>query len=258
MLLFCLIYIKIYLYKLEGDIMKNNIENVTNNAESNVEQSKDKAYEKVTHYVKERIKTGELRVGDKIPTERELSEKLELSRNSVREALRTMDNMGLIRCRQGSGNYISGEMQQIIEETLYMMFMLKQISDIDVSQLRRAIDIQAMILAVRNVNEDDIYEIKQLLDRLDVIEVDESAFVDRDIHLLISKYSKNKLIEIINDTLSTIMEKFIFKARRLVIGNESDVLTVFHRDMLMSLLERNEGKGVLVINKHYDTIDKYL
>ncbi|MFQ7260847.1 MAG: FadR/GntR family transcriptional regulator [Christensenellales bacterium] len=238
--------------------MKNNIENVTNNAESNVEQSKDKAYEKVTHYVKERIKTGELRVGDKIPTERELSEKLELSRNSVREALRTMDNMGLIRCRQGSGNYISGEMQQIIEETLYMMFMLKQISDIDVSQLRRAIDIQAMILAVRNVNEDDIYEIKQLLDRLDVIEVDESAFVDRDIHLLISKYSKNKLIEIINDTLSTIMEKFIFKARRLVIGNESDVLTVFHRDMLMSLLERNEGKGVLVINKHYDTIDKYL
>lgn len=238
--------------------MKNNIENVTNNAESNVEQSKGKAYEKVTHYVKERIKTGELRVGDKIPTERELSEKLELSRNSVREALRTMDNMGLIRCRQGSGNYISGEMQQIIEETLYMMFMLKQISDIDVSQLRRAIDIQAMILAVRNVNEDDIYEIKQLLDRLDVIEVDESAFVDRDIHLLISKYSKNKLIEIINDTLSTIMEKFIFKARRLVIGNESDVLTVFHRDMLMSLLERNEGKGVLVINKHYDTIDKYL
>ena len=238
--------------------MKNNIENVTNNAESNVEQSKDKAYEKVTHYVKERIKTGELRVGDKIPTERELSEKLELSRNSVREALRTMDNMGLIRCRQGSGNYISGEMQQIIEETLYMMFMLKQISDIDVSQLRRAIDIQAMILAVRNVNEDDIYEIKQLLDRLDVIEGDESAFVDRDIHLLISKYSKNKLIEIINDTLSTIMEKFIFKARRLVIGNESDVLTVFHRDMLMSLLERNEGKGVLVINKHYDTIDKYL
>lgn len=238
--------------------MKNNIENVTNNAESNVEQSKDKAYKKVTHYVKERIKTGELRVGDKIPTERELSEKLELSRNSVREALRTMDNMGLIRCRQGSGNYISGEMQQIIEETLYMMFMLKQISDIDVSQLRRAIDIQAMILAVRNVNEDDIYEIKQLLDRLDVIEVDESAFVDRDIHLLISKYSKNKLIEIINDTLSTIMEKFIFKARRLVIGNESDVLTVFHRDMLMSLLERNEGKGVLVINKHYDTIDKYL
>ena len=69
--------------------MKNNIENVTNNAESNVEQSKDKAYEKVTHYVKERIKTGELRVGDKIPTERELSEKLERSRNSVREALRT-------------------------------------------------------------------------------------------------------------------------------------------------------------------------
>lgn len=50
------------------------------------EQSKDKAYEKVVLYVKERIRNGEIKVGDKLPTERELSEKLELSRNSVREA----------------------------------------------------------------------------------------------------------------------------------------------------------------------------
>ncbi len=236
--------------------MKNNID--IENTESTGEQVKDRAYEKVIHYVKEGIKNGELRVGDKLPTERELSDKLELSRNSVREAIRTMDNMGLIKCKQGSGNYLSGNMQRIIEETLYMMFMLKQIDDIDVSQLRRAIDIQAMILAIQNVTDENSNEIKQLLDKLSVIETDEAAFVDRDIHLLLSRYSENKLIEIINDTLSTIMEKFIFKARRLVIGNERDVLTMFHKDMLMSLLERNEGKGVLAINKHYDTIDKYL
>ena len=236
--------------------MKNNID--IENTESTGEQVKDRAYEKVIHYVKEGIKNGELRVGDKLPTERELSDKLELSRNSVREAIRTMDNMGLIKCKQGSGNYLSGNTQRIIEETLYMMFMLKQIDDIDVSQLRRAIDIQAMILAIQNVTDENSNEIKQLLDKLSVIETDEAAFVDRDIHLLLSRYSENKLIEIINDTLSTIMEKFIFKARRLVIGNERDVLTMFHKDMLMSLLERNEGKGVLAINKHYDTIDKYL
>lgn len=236
--------------------MKNNID--IENTESTGEQVKDRAYEKVIHYVKEGIKNGELRVGDKLPTERELSDKLELSRNSVREAIRTMDNMGLIKCKQGSGNYLSGNMQRIIEETLYMMFMLKQIDDMDVSQLRRAIDTQSMILAIQNVTDENSDEIKRLLDKLSVIETDEATFVDRDIHLLISRYSQNKLIELINDTLSTIMEKFIFKARKLVIGNESEVLTIFHRDMLMSLLERNEGKGVLAINRHYDTIDKYL
>ena len=67
---------------------------ITDTAEAAPEQCKDKAYGKVILYVKDRIKAGDIKVGDKLPTERELSEMLNLSRNSVREALRTLDNMG--------------------------------------------------------------------------------------------------------------------------------------------------------------------
>lgn len=221
-------------------------------------RTKDRAYEKVVHFVKEKIKSNELKIGDKLPTERELSERLELSRNSVREALRTMDNMGLISCRQGSGNYLTGELQSIITESFCMMFMLNQISDKDVSQFRRAIDIQAMILAVRNIDDEADEEIRELLNKLNLNEENKAVFLDKEIHMLISRYSKNKLIEIMNESLSNTFDKFIFMARKTVIENEEDILTAIHKDMLQSLLERNDGRGVLAINKHYDVIDKYI
>lgn len=226
--------------------------------ESPCEQYKDKAYAKVVNFVKENIRKGSLNVGDKLPTERELSERLELSRNSVREALRTLDNMGLISSRQGSGNYLTGDLCKNIEESFAMMFMLKQIGDIEISQLRRAVDIQAMRLAVKNMTDDDIVELKCIFDKYMSIGSDSSDFIDKEFHFLIAKYSKNGLFIIINSALSEVMDKFIYKARNLVIKNEGNVITAMHTEMMKSLLERNEEKGVLAVNTHYDIIDRYL
>lgn len=76
--------------------------------------------------------------------------------------------------------------------------------------------------------------------------------------MLITKYADNKLMEIINDSLSRTMEKFISMARKYVIANEGDVLSELHKDMLMSIVEGNVEKGVFAVNKHYDVIDKYI
>ncbi len=215
-------------------------------------------YERVAKYVKDRIADGDLKIGDKLPTERELSEMLGTSRNCVREALRTLDSMGIISCRQGSGNYLTGEMQKVIEEMIYMMSILNQIDDKDICQLRRGIDVAAMRLAIRNFTDDKREEVEQLLSRVSAAEGDKASFIDKEVHMLISKYSNNKLIELINNSLSITMEKFIFKARKTVIENEGDILTALHKEMLISLLERDEEKGVIATNRHYDAMDKYI
>ena len=226
--------------------------------ESAVDQLKGKAYSKVLNFVKENISNGKFKVGEKLPTERELSEKLELSRNSVREALRTLDNMGMIECRQGSGNYLTGDLRKNIEQSFAMMFMLKQIDDKQISMLRRAVDIQAIRLAVRNISDEEIEEVNNFFAQYMSIERDKAAFVDKEFHLMIAKYSNNELFVIINDAFSEIMDKFIFKARNLVIKNQGDVITVMHVEMMKALIERNEQKGVLAVNTHYDIIDRYL
>jgi len=226
--------------------------------ESPCEQYKDKAYAKVVNFVKENIRNGSLKIGDKLPTERELSERLELSRNSVREALRTLDNLGLISSRQGSGNYLTGDLCKNIEESFAMMFMLRQIGDIEISQLRRAVDIQAMRYAVKNITDDEIEELKHIFNKIMSDGMDSSGFIDKEFHFLISKYSKNVLFLIINSALSEVMDKFISKARNVVIKNEGDVIAALHAEMMESLLDRNEVRGVMAVNAHYDIIDRYL
>ena len=96
----------------------------------------EKAYARVIEKVKTMILSGELKPGEKLPPEREFAEKLEVSRNSVREAIRIMDMMGIVSSQQGSGNYVTCEFQKSITETMAMMFAMDQIDYIQISQIR--------------------------------------------------------------------------------------------------------------------------
>ena len=63
----------------------------------------EKSYEKVIEYVKRGIGSGEIQAGEKLLPERELAQKLEISRNSAREGLRILENMGVLESQQGAG-----------------------------------------------------------------------------------------------------------------------------------------------------------
>ena len=63
-----------------------------------------RGFEKVINYVLELIQSGNLKIGSELPSERQLTNILELSRNSVREGLRSLEDMGIIKSLHGSGN----------------------------------------------------------------------------------------------------------------------------------------------------------
>ena len=114
-------------------------------------EKQEKAYKGVIEYFKNRIMAGELRPGEKLPPEREIAQMLEVSRNSVREALRIMDMTGVISSQQGSGNYITCEFQKSIAETMGMMFAMSQINYQQISQIRYALEQQAFALAIEQM-----------------------------------------------------------------------------------------------------------
>ncbi len=101
-----------------------------------------KSYTKVIEYIKEQIRSHNLAVGSKLPAERDLSAILGISRNSVREAIRTLDIMGIITCQQGAGNYLTGNVQYNLVETMSMMFLMDQMDHKQISQLRRSLEFQ--------------------------------------------------------------------------------------------------------------------
>ena len=82
-----------------------------------------KVYEKVIEQVKDLVKSGELKSGDKLPPERDLSEQLQVSRTSIREALRALEMLGLVETKQGEGNFIKTDFENSLVEPLSIVYM---------------------------------------------------------------------------------------------------------------------------------------
>lgn len=75
-------------------------------------------YEKVTEYIYNMIASKEVMAGSRIPSERDIAANLSVSRNSVREAIRMMDSMGVLECRQGAGNFLCGNINRGFRQVL--------------------------------------------------------------------------------------------------------------------------------------------
>ncbi|WP_017473395.1 FadR/GntR family transcriptional regulator [Amphibacillus jilinensis] len=69
-------------------------------------RNETKAYENVLEKIKSYIKLEQLKAGDRLPSERELAEQLQVSRSTIREGLRAIELLGLIETRQGEGTYL--------------------------------------------------------------------------------------------------------------------------------------------------------
>ena len=86
--------------------------------------SNKKVYEQVIEQIQKNIMDGTFKNGDKLPSERELSEKMAVSRTSIREALRVLETMGVVESRQGEGNFICSNIEKSLLQPLSMMFKL--------------------------------------------------------------------------------------------------------------------------------------
>jgi DNA-binding transcriptional regulator YhcF (GntR family) len=81
-------------------------------------QDSQRAYVRVIDYIKQEIRLGHLSIGSRLPPERTLAETLNVSRNSVREALHILEVMGITVSTQGAGHFIAGNFETSLAETM--------------------------------------------------------------------------------------------------------------------------------------------
>ena len=168
------------------------------------------AYEILIDFVEKLITGEKVKIGDRLPPERELSEILGISRSAVRTGLTVLEAIGVIANRQGSGNYIANDFDQNMVHIMTMMYTLDSMSYKEISGFRYAAALQAAMLAPQNITEAQ----KRLLNNYSDImmtsnDENERIHCDKMIHRTIVEASGNRLVIANYLALNKLLDKMI-------------------------------------------------
>ncbi len=225
------------------------------------EKSNQKAYERVFDYFQAEITTGSLRLNDKIPTERALSEQLKVSRNSAREALHVLEMMGLIECIQGSGNYIRCNTREYMTKLMSLTMVLEHIDYREVFEMRCGFEETSLSAAVEGARPDELARMKEVLEAMDQpMSAHKSAALDVEFHKILMEMSHNRLMIFYVDQMEDLLKLFVKDLRTSILSDRrrAAMLRKAHWDIYEALKDHDEAAGLKALKKHFTVVRKHL
>ena len=141
--------------------------------------------EQIAQMIIEEIKTGVLGPGDKLPSEKQLIEKYQVIRITVREALRTLKVMNIISIQQGKGAFVTSADISLLVDHMNFVSLLEQTTVANLFEARRILEPRIAALAAQRITDEEIADLRALLtqDNFDVV-----------LHQKISECTKNPVL----------------------------------------------------------------
>jgi GntR family transcriptional repressor for pyruvate dehydrogenase complex len=154
--------------------------------------------------IKEMLLSGQLRPGDRLPPEKELSEDLGLSRNSLREAVKALELIRVLDVRRGDGTYVTSlEPGLLLEAMSFVVDLHQDASILELFEVRRVLEPAAAAAATLRASPDDLEQLQLLLHEVGPnTSVEELVSHDLKFHGLISELSGNAYMSSLLESLS--------------------------------------------------------
>lgn len=195
----------------------------------------------IVEKIKNLIKSGKYKAGDKLPSEPELMQQFAVGRSSIREAVRILANCGLVNVKQGLGTFVI--LNEGLNEPLHRR--LQRAGNEDLKEVRQLLELKAAEKAALNRTQRDITKMTSILKRRKAAAEKHNieACIEADIqfHIAIAETSKN---EILADLYKTIAVE-IKKSFTLVHEDTSLFLEKqpLHEDLLQSIVDKDPKKA---------------
>ena len=166
---------------------------------------------RVANHIEDMIRNCELKVGEKLPPERILCEKFQVSRTVIREATRFLMAKGLLSSQAGDGTYVrnvgSGDVSDYLGLHISMQDIPASIDDF--MEIRRTLEIQVAEIAAERSNEHDIQTLETIIKEMLMLKNSPKEFARKDLefHMAIARASQNPLFEILlNPLMDSLLE----------------------------------------------------
>lgn len=185
--------------------------------------------EQVISQVREMIRQGSLKPGDRLPPERELAKRLGISRASLRHGLQSLAAIGVLTSRHGSGTYIAEGPPALDSEPLQMLAHLHRFTPDEMFEARKLLEVGVAGLAAENAQPEDLANMAEEISEMYATLDDPQEYLVHDIHFhrAIGAASRNPILAALVSMVSTAM----YERRRATVERATDLKesVEFHR-----------------------------
>jgi DNA-binding FadR family transcriptional regulator len=222
-----------------------------------------RAFEEICQRIREQLALGVLKPGDKLPPERELAQQLGVSRNVLREALRSLEMAGVLRLQKGvkGGAFIQEGDTSRMNDVMRDMLSLGTISVRELSEARIHVLDLVVRLACANARPADFEALEANIERTELA-TREGRLLDRvecsrEFYKVLAAATGNNVIAMIVDSVTEVHMRFVY-AKVMSSGVAMPRLAEKRRQFLSALRARNVSAASGLLRAHLESVQRML
>jgi GntR family transcriptional repressor for pyruvate dehydrogenase complex len=208
--------------------------------------------DEILRQIRDAVLDGKFQVGDRLPNERALAEQFAASRTSVREALRGLEQAGVIYIKKGvnGGVFVADPDHRLVSRPFQTLLQLRKVTMDNIVEVRLIFEPEAARLAAQRAKPEDLDELKQVIEKMSsAIELGEppSSF-DLKFHKLIARAAGNPILEMLSESMLEVASQVITE-----LHPSMDVLTHVvkrHREVFEAVRNRDGDLAFGLMSKH--------
>ncbi|AUI35168.1 FadR family transcriptional regulator [[Bacillus] caldolyticus] len=217
---------------------------------------KKRVYQAIIEQIQQAIRLGQLQPGDKLPSERDLAEKFQVSRTTIKEAIAVMEAIGVLEIRPGVGTFVRETGNHLLD--LNYIFGDDDTEIHELMEFRQAIEVEAAYYAAIRGTEDGKRKLTQLFSELEkeVMSGKLPARSDFSFHMQISSMSQNALFFRIMEFISDKLFKSVTKNAVNTFAGAGDPVKVLqeHRAIYEAILSGDGVKARQAMRYHLESV----
>ena len=218
----------------------------------------DRISNAIVDQIKDAVFQKKIKPGDKLPSERQLMEQFKASRVTIREALRSLEQFGILEIKRGmeGGAFIRDPNTKFINNFLQDMFSMGKIKIPNFTEARMAVEPYCVKLAAERITDESLEKIRQNIQEskecLDKNNQNDARLLDLEFHRLIAQASQNPVIFFMIDSIMDIMENNISS---IPLSMEPVKRTnQYHEEIYLALREMNVPRAQDLMLRHIQEI----
>jgi GntR family transcriptional regulator, transcriptional repressor for pyruvate dehydrogenase complex len=215
----------------------------------------ERLYEQIVQQIEQRFLNGDLKVGDRLPPERELAEQFGVSRTAVREAVKALRQKGLVEIQPGRGTFITNDASEGVRHSIGLLMKIAGIDGSpDLVEVREILEPEMAALSAVRATEEHITALREAIAKMDTALTNPDEFIeaDLDFHLVLAEATQNTLIPTLIDSIVDLLREQRARIFRVVNGPQRG--QVHHRHILDAIVRHDAAAAREAMRVHLQQV----